>query len=444
MFRLMTLLFSLGFSITASAQPPFKLNDYAWQAPIGESAATLQRLDLNLEILRGMSHRHAADIAVFDANGQPLPTLLRRKPPIINEKWDNLSNQRFERSKAGHGAKVILDQQQYDESTGQVTRLGIHQQLRVQQQRPDYIIELSKRQLQLGIDAIELDWTHEPAGDFLKLDIQAANDIDHWKTIQHGKNLFKGQGRGGEWVTLGELPAGYRYFRLRPHASVTRFELKRARGRYQVEEAPADFALAGRALEEDAKHTGFFAFSPPLAVDARAMRFVLPNGYFLSGNLYASHGEFDQKQLLRRGIEQHNLEGMDEGGRVSLDFSAQRRYWFEPRHQSMQDVGLEFFYPPYEILFINNRQGPFTLAWGNYEVERHPDDLSRLVAQQSALELSQAVTIPIGRIDEAGGLRRQFPVAVKPWLTWMLWALLALAVLVTARMAWTLYRDMNH
>jgi hypothetical protein len=106
-------------------------------------------------------------------------------------------------------------------------------------------------------------------------------------------------------------------------------------------------------------------------------------------------------------------------------------------------VSLEFFYSAYEILFINNQQGPFTLTWGNHEVEQHPDELSSLVRQQQGLELADAAEVSIGSTRAAGGKQRQIPAEIKPWLTWMLWALLALAVVITSRMAWTLYRDMN-
>lgn len=429
----------------AQAQKVFELTDYAWQAPIAASEANLQRLDISVDILKGMSHQQAADVAVFDTNGQALPSMLRRKGAKTESGQIDLSFHRFNREQVtGTAGTLTIDQQQRDDDNNQISRLEYQQQLAKTQDRSDYIIELTDQQREQGISEIELEWTHQPATDFLKLTIQGANDLDHWETLQAEKNLFNETGRKAEWVTLSKLPTGYRYIRLLPHSEITEFNLLKATGSYQLVINASDLVFnTTTALEEDAKHAGYYHFKQPLQVNAKGLSFMLPPGYFVSGTLYGSHRGFDKKFQLQSNFRQHNMSKI--AANKALDISSYRftDWWFKPDKILDVPVILSFSYPAYEFYFINNQQGPFTLAWGNYEVDHFNDNLTALLQSQGKDSYSNAAEADYLEIQQGSGIQRQNKAPVKPWKTWLLWAALLFAVLVTGRMAFTLYRDMN-
>jgi hypothetical protein len=433
------------FALPVQAERAFQLQDYAWQAQLGASDSLLQRVDLTADILAGLSQPNVADIAVFDVNGQMLPTRLQLKSPRIQHHEVELSFHRFARDEVARaGGTLTIDQQQIDTQNQQINRLEYQQQLTVTENRSDYIIELSPAQLAKGIHDIELEWTHQPASDFLKLDVQAANDLDHWISVQPEKNLFNGAGHSGEWITLSGLPAGYRYIRLVPYKQVSEFTLLKATGKYSSKTTVQDIMPDSRVvLTEDSKHAGFYHFQLPLKVTARRLMFNLESGYFLSGSLYASNAGFDKKRLIKSGFEQHNLDNL--GANPGLDISAfhYQDWWFKADKPVSYELTVSFSYPAYELLFINNHHAPFTLAWGNYEATSLLDDLTPLLGKQAGLDIAQAGRVGIGEIHASGGEQRLYQDPVLPWLTWLLWGFLCAAVLLTARMAYTLYRDMN-
>lgn len=427
------------------AEEAFELADYAWQARITESDSTLQYIDLSVDILKGMSQPNAIDIAVFDVNGQALPTRLRQKSAHIEKHQIALTFHQFNRDKiSAHGGTLTIDQQQLDAENNQINRLAYQQQLAIKENRSDYIIELSPEQLELGINDIELEWNHQPATDFLKLTIQVANDLDHWKTIQSNKNLFNADGREGEWITLSGLPLNYRYIRLIPHQDISEFNLLKASGTYTTQKSIDDLLLVPQPeLLEDKQHAGFYHFQQPLQVHAKSLALTMPAGYFLSGTLYASNKGFDKKRIIKSAFEQHNLGNIEASSAINISGYAYKDWWFKPEKPIHFPLHLAFSYTPYELQFINNQHGPYTLAWGNYEANIQNDDLSPLLKKQNPKDDMVASQVSITETLPAGGIQRQQQMPVTPWLTWLLWAFLAAAVVLTARMAFTLYRDMN-
>lgn len=438
--------FLLILVLTAvQANQVFELSDYAWQSKLETSDASLQRIDLTLEILQGMSHAGAADIAVFDVNGQSLPAKLNVKNAVHEAGQVDLNFHRFNREQVtGMGGTLTIDQQQLDEESRQINRLEYQQRLAITQQRSDYIIELSDEQKALGITEIELEWTHQPASDFLKLTVQAANDLDHWTTLQTDKNLFRENESKTEWFTLTRLPVNYRYIRLVPHQDIDEFTLIKATGTYHKMISAPDIQFnTDKALAEDAQHAGYYHFKQPLNVNAKSLSFVLPKGYFVSGTLYASNRGFDKKFTVKSNFRQYNMSQV--GNNENLDISSHRYtdWWFKPDKNLSVPISLNFSYPAYQLYFINNQQGPLTLAWGNYEVSAVSDNLTPLLQNEGAADLTTALTVNYTQVEAAGGEQRQHRAEVTPWKTWLLWGLLLIAVLVTARMALTLYRDMN-
>lgn len=427
------------------AERVFELKDYAWQSSIISTEDNLQRIDLSIDILQGMSNGHAADIAVFDSNGQALPSMLREKSFSAESAEVDLSFHQFNRDYVtGTAGKLTIDQQQIDSDNNQISRLEYEQSLAIKENRSDYIIELTDQQMELGISDIELEWTHQPATDFLKLSISVANDLDHWRVIQADKNLFNEVGGKPEWTTLTRIPAHNRYIRLIPHQDISEFNLIRASGKYSTQQEVPDLIYkTDSSLSEDKAHPGFYHFQQPLKVKAKSLSLEIPVGYFVSGTLYAGNQGFDKKIQIKSNFKQHNMLNIAPDKSLPIVNHHYSDWWYKPDKVFSIPVKLSFSYPAYEFYFINNQQGPFTLAWGNYEAQGFVDNLTPLLQSQGAENFTHATLAEIQHIHPASGITRQNKASVTPWKTWLLWAVLFIGILITGRMAYTLFRDMN-
>ena len=93
------------------------------------------------------------------------------------------------------------------------------------------------------------------------------------------------------------------------------------------------------------------------------------------------------------------------------------------------------------MLFLGNGNGPFRLAWGNYETSSLNNDLANLL--NDAQKKLQADLVQPGPVVIVGGNARLAAPEQLPWLKWLLWLFMAAAVVATAKMALSLLRDMK-
>ncbi len=83
------------------------------------------------------------------------------------------------------------------------------------------------------------------------------------------------------------------------------------------------------------------------------------------------------------------------------------------------------------------------MAWGNYEGQSNRGNLAEFVNRDLSKVENRGSKVNIGSIQTAGGESRLAAKTRLPWSKWLLWVLLILAALVTGRMAFSLYREMN-
>lgn len=236
--------------------------------------------------------------------------------------------------------------------------------------------------------------------------------------------------------------AGYRYLRLTPFDSVTRFDLQRVDARYH-ERGPAA-ELRHRIQSERLEDDGMTCYSIPFPsqVNAASMR-VIPAtaNRMISGQLYASWDKAGTRSLIQHGFHQHNNENQDI--RPSAPVKLARRPYRSIALTS--DVALpraptiELVYPQYELLFVGDGKTPCTLAWGNCEIGGPVSNLSAIMPGSLQLAQQDAALVRPGGIAQACGQSRLMPQTALSWKKWLLWTLLIFAVIVTARMALKLY-----
>ena len=416
---------------------------YAYQAELSESKQALQRVELSLDILLAATRADLGDVTVFDASGKPLPTWIRTATTPKSQKQYGLPIYLFNTYQQNRSKTLTTREQNQDYD--QFSEFTTTETIPIDEIRQDYIIGLPEADAGLEIESIELIWTHEPADQLLQLRIDAGSDLDNWHTIKSNKSLTNQNSDDAQWHTISAIPKGEKYLRLTPINSIRSFELEKAIGSYHRGAIKKIIWHQLGELQESTNQPGYFNFEMPSTVPALELRLIPGEQQSsISGDLLASQEGFDQKQIIGSNIQQHNISGGDVVPSKSIKIPAQNyaHWWFKPNQEPNSTPRAEIAFPVYELLFLGNDRGPFTLAWGNHEADAPTNDLiSILSPEQRAQPTSELVQLRAMQIS--GGESRLSPQAKLPWLKWLLWLLLVSAVITTGKMAISLFRDMN-
>ena len=145
------------------------------------------------------------------------------------------------------------------------------------------------------------------------------------------------------------------------------------------------------------------------------------------------------------GIVQHNITPSDEIEKnepLYLQGSSRALWWFKPDQaiQSMPMVDLKM--PNYELLFLANGTGPYSIAWGNCEAGAPMNSLKNVV-DKDKLQKSALPLVYMMNIENSGGVVRLSVQEGPPYLKWFFWSVLVVIVLLTGRMAVKLFKDLG-
>ncbi len=434
-FLLLPLLVSL-FTPGAIAQS--RVDQYAYKSQLTGSQQALQSVAVPLQVITSLTRADLGDLAVLDASGQPVAGWIRESPPQTSREQVDLDFYEF---------SAYIHSRSKTVTTRENPSLISTEVLPVQTTRQDYIIELSETQQKMGIDSLQLTWTHQPADQILQVTVEVADDIDNWTTVHVRKNLSNKAFENSAWSQIDGIPKGKRYIRLTPADSVRSFALQQVSGFYQSRSHREYLWHALSTLESEPEQSAFYKLPLPSAVYPQRLRLIpATNQQLIKGDLYASQQDFENKRRVFTGIQQHNIPASDQVKASKPIDLARHRYtswWFKADQPLQQAPSAEWGYPRYEYLFLSNNNGPFTLVWGNYEAQAPANDLVGLLSQREEPVQSAAEQVELGPIQQAGGIVRLQAEAPTPWLKWSLWLFLVVAVMITARMAQSLYRDMK-
>ena len=424
-------------------------SDFAYQARLDEIDQSLQRVPLSIEIILALTRADLGDIAVFNAHGKQLVHTTLRAATPVQELSRSLPFHEFSHFQRQHSKTVTMRQQ--SRQAASISELETTQTVPVETRRKDYLVELTEDDSAPKFERFELQWTHEPAEQILELRVEVGNALDDLRVIKPRKRLtninsINRDSSDPGWRSIEGIPAGYRYLRLTPLGNIARFELQRVDGHYRASgSAPVlHHRIETQGLEED--ETLYYTAPFPSRVNAESLRIIpAESNSLLSGQLYASWDDSDSRFLIKRDFRQHNIENADI--RPSEPIRLARRPYRSIALTSAANLpaapAIELIYPQYELLFLGDGNAPYTLAWGNHESAGPTGDLATIM--QGSLQQAQqnAGLAGLGTIGESGGEARLAPQPTLPWKKWLLWTLLILAVIVTARMALKLYREMN-
>ena len=434
------ILLTLASTVKAETSP----EDYAYRARLSETDQALQRVVLPMDVIINLTHTGLSDLAVFNFIGKQLPHAITRTPQTVIEHNRQLAFREFDRY-LQQNSKTVTTRKQTQQADS-LSELQTTETIAVQSLRKNYLIELSVNDKTLNFDRIELTWEHEPAGQILEVRVEVGNELDKLRVIKSRKSLTNQESKDLNWRSIGGIPRNKKYLRLTPVNDVTSFELQNVVGHYREnEDAPV---LTYQPDIETSEQDGvqFYTFEFPSKVRAEAIRIVPTDANrVINGDLFAIWGKNEARKPIRTGYRQHNINADDV--KPSIPIGLPRRtyqsIWFTSRAELAEAPRVELIYPQYELIFLGDDIGPYTLAWGNYEGNSEKIDLNGILKGDLRQAQQRSALVTLGSIRESGGPSRLMPQPETPWKKWLLWTLLILAAIVTGRMAFRLYRELN-
>lgn len=429
------------------AVPAIEVSDYAYQALIGASQkdAKLQRIELPLPVMLATTSATLEDLAVFNADGRPLPHTIMRTPELYQEQLLELPFHRFDRFLEQHNKTITTREQSRQQNSIQERQTT--ETIAVQSVRSDYLIELEPDGEQHQFKSLELKWQHEPASQMLDLRVEVGNEIDRLRVLSAQTSLSNSDSGEAEWRLIRNIPPHNRYLRLTPLAGITRFELERVEGHYLERVPPARliYSIEPELISDDRQ--AYYFFRLPSLHRALDMRIIPAQSHtIINGDLYiSSRAQPDNRRLIERGFRQHNIVNEEIKPDKPLDLARFDLHgvWFTTSAEQLVAPRVELAYAQYELIFLADGNGPYRLAWGQADSQSKAANLGEMLAVDLTDPEQRGALVTLGATETAGGPEKLIPKTKLPWKKWLLWALLLLAVLVTGRMALGLYREMN-
>ncbi len=416
-------------------------DDYAYRAELTESPDQLQRVELPIDVLINLTSHQLQDIAVFDYSGKALPHTVQKALQQNIKKEADLTFHVFDRFQKQH-SKIITKREQ-SEQDGELTSLETTQTVETQQRRQDYLIELPNSP---SITDLELGWIQQPTNQLLQVKLEVGTNLDNLRSIDNNKVISNVNPSAPEWRFIRNIPRGQKYLRITVANNIESFELKRVTGHYQERQAQRKLWHSVETAPTNIEKKSYLNFKTPSVVIPGALRLTPAEPYSaIRGNLYASQSDFEHKQSVSSRFYQHNIEAdeVKPSQPITLPNRQYQQWWLSLDQQPETMPSIELAYPIYELIFLTNGSGPYTLAWGNYQSQPQTSNLADITTADLNQNEQRGKLVSLKTMQVGGGTARLAAESELPWKQWALWALLILAALVTGRMAYGLYREMG-
>lgn len=418
---------------------------FAIDAPAG---GAVYRLTLDEEVYRSARHADLSDLRVFNGNDEPVPhSLLRTNshnaPPASRQTlpfYPLYADSEHNASAAVHIA-IATDGSIIDLKAPRVDSEHVRA----------YIVDAG--QSASSIAGLDLEW-QQPADGFLGIvTVSSSSDLGAWRAVGSATLVdldHAGHRLQQRYIALAQ-PLG-RYLRIEWPAGRDDMPLEAVQARLQALDPVRAEHWSGMSGEKSPDPEHGFRFDALAALPVTRARIVLDQDNTLvelrwySRNapdaLWHDHGSAVAYRL--------NLEGTVLSS-PDLTLGTRRdRYWrVEVVTGDAAALGarprLELGWQPDELLFMARGEPPFQLAAGALERSAPEPGVDTLLAgldaaQRDAL-IMDATLGPRHTLGGAAALRPVTPPT--PWQRYLLWSVLIAAVLLLARMAFHLYREIS-
>lgn len=427
------------------------LDDFAYgiRIPVPQKTA-LAAMGLPEAVYTGAVRSDLGDVRVFNADGEPVPHMLRHARTQSSEApWQPLVFFPLpdEINPGAGGYRIYV----HTGPDGAVARVdpapGATQPNRT------VLVDLSHTRSDLA--QLRLEWQPMATSLMAAFAVDASDDLVHW-TLIHPRAAISDVAYGGHRLhsdTILLTQPAKQYLRLRQLDSGPTVALTRIEGRMQPEgQHPVRVFLKidGRPIPGS---PGAFEYDTAGAFPVDRVNLIFSQANSMAAGTLASRNDPQAawthrfKGLFYRiDVDQSPLTSAPQPVSVSVD-----RYWRLTVDASDATMGnraprLEIGYRPHDLLFIARGRVPFTLAFGSAAAGPLNVNVAALfdgIGRNREDRLEQRVA-PQGLPITLGGPQRRLPLpGPLPLRRIMLWSVLVAGVLIVAAMAWRLARRLK-
>lgn len=420
--------------------------DYREQWPLQLSApqAGAYRLMLGEAQYRSAVSPRLADVQVFNAQGQALPSaLLAADQPLAQpEQWQALPWFALPAQGSGAGEDLqLLTERNTDGSVRRVeARLG---RSGGSTEPGGWLVDASA--LRTGVQALRLDWqATQPLQ--LRVAVDASDDLRDWQRVADAVPLVDLE-QGGNRLQQRRIEIGHqaKYFRILPLAGASLPPLTAVQAE-RVSPAQA-IAWQWRTLAGTAGKPGEFDYVLDGRFPIAQVDIATADNSVVQWTLL-SRDDANQPWQVRAGpwvaYQLQDSAARRQSQAQSLAVPTRDRYWrlTAAQAQPSQAPTLKLGYQPEALVFLSQGEPPFNVAAGSVRAARTDAPVGTVIAQlreQHGAQWQPAQATLQGPAQTLAG-----DAAVQPardWKRWLLWGLLVLGVLVVGGFAVSLLRQ---
>jgi hypothetical protein len=427
----------------------FRQTDYAYSAALQVTGAgPAYAASLPLEVYRSITHADLTDICIVNASGEVVPFAVRRPEASRSRSAEPVRLRLFPIAGTSDGSGEALRLRLREGDT------AVYIERRKAIAGPDhpasYLIDA--RALQQPIVEILIGWDSATPDFSARLQVEASDDLEHWRWISSGAQLVSLHYAGQEFVR-NEIAINA------TRASFLRLTWNSVQGSPVINDVEAipraidaplkrlSFEVAGTATARQGEFD--FDLGARLPVEQINLLLPEPNSVVRAEFLIPVSGSREWRPIAEGRIYDLALPGSGNFVNKPIPLPPMsEQHWKVRISEAGGGIGhgvprLEVSWIPSEVVFLARGKGPFKLLYGNADAPSlalTPGAILNPMGYQDAAHGSLQpgrATLEAARL--LGGPARLTPAAAAPdWRRWILWMVLLLGVGVLALMAWRL------
>lgn len=429
----------------------FRQTDYAYSATLElTGAGPAYAASLPFEVYRSVTHADLTDICIVNASGEVVPFAVRRPPAPPSRNLASVRLRLF----------PILGASQ---ASGEALRLRLREgetAINIERSEavagPDhpssYLIDA--RTLQQPIAELRITWDSAAPDFSARLQVDASDDLEHWRPISSGAQIVSLHYAGQEFVR-NEVPL---YSTRAPFLRLTWNSVHDSPVITSIEAVPRAvepplkrlyFEVAGSATV----HPGEFDFDLGAPLPVAQVNLLLPetNSVVSAEFLIPVSATHEWRTVAEGQIYDLALPGSGNLTNKPIWLPpTPERHWRVRVSEAGGGIGhgvprLEVSWIPSDVVFLARGNGPFKLLYGNAEASSLGLTPDMILSPMGSQDVSNGSLQPGRATLEAaqllGGPTRLMRATPGPdWKRWILWTALLLGVGVLAFMAWSLQK----
>jgi hypothetical protein len=450
MTRLMLGTLLLCHGAAQAGPPPLAPNDFAFGYEILlQDSAAIYRLPLPPEVYRRAVHSDLSDLRVFNAAGEPVPHLLRRRPQHTSAQETSAELSFFPLPEPAGDPGRPLSVEVTRDARGAVVR-GEEDATVVSEDRPGaYLVDTS--QLDRPPDVLELAWTTPHANFIAEIGVAGSDDLVNWRPLVAEASVARlyFAGRVLERKRIEVPRKAFRYLRLDWPAQIGAVRLAAVTAWFgePLPEVRRGWEELAGAPEEEGRPVFDYELASHVPVD-RVGLWLPPGNALIAASISSRDADGDWRLRHRGSFYRVEVDGAAMAKEDAAIAKTRAPYWrieLEGNSGTLTVPLLRLGWVLDDLYFLARGEGPFTLAYGAVDAPPQATGVDEVVARIDEKNRETLVgNAEPGEALELGGEAKLTPAPLPlPWQQIVLWSALVLGVVGVGAMAWRLGRRMQ-